>query len=132
MQNSKCSNCGETREENFELCWNCGTPFEIINDNSPSDFQSEDLTNYQKNNSNADKINSAGKSLKSVARSISYFFLINTILIIVSILSNGIDYKFYIINGLVGIIMVVNIILELSNAGDQLLSISSIDVNEAK
>ena len=49
MENSKCVNCGEIREENFDICWNCGYQFEVIVNNPTNDYKEEEI-NLKKNN----------------------------------------------------------------------------------
>ena len=56
-----------------------------------------------------------------------YLFITNFIFICGILLSGVLDTKFYVIIGIVEIIMVINIIYELFNAGNELMSISSND-----
>jgi hypothetical protein len=126
MENSKCVNCGEIREENFDICWNCGYQFEVIVNNPTNDYKEEEI-NLKKNNGTTEKLNSAGKSLKAIAKTTMYLLITNFIFICGILLSGVLDTKFYVIIGIVEIIMVINIIYELFNAGNELMSISSND-----
>jgi hypothetical protein len=125
MENSKCVNCGEIREENFDICWNCGYQFEVIVNNPTNDYKEENkITQID---GTTKKLNSAGKSLKAIAKTTIYLFITNFIFICGILLSGVLDTKFYVMIGIVEIIMVINIIYELFNAGNELMSISSND-----
>jgi hypothetical protein len=130
MQNSNCPNCGENREENFDLCWNCGTSFQNTNLTPVKEFEKEDLSNYKIKVGVVEKLNSAGSSLKSIAKTILFFFLANIILIAVVILTGRLNIITYLLLGIGEIIMIISIVLDLNNAGNELLSISSIDSTE--
>jgi len=126
MENSKCFKCGEIREENFDICWNCGYQFEVIVDNQTNDYK-EEAINLKNINGTTEKLNSAGKSLKAIAKTTLYLFITNIIFICGTLTSRELDTKFYVIIGIVEIIMVINIIFELFNDGDELMSITSND-----
>ena len=79
MENSKCVNCGEIREENFDICWNCGYQFEVIANNPTNDYKKEEK--IIQIDGTTKKLNSAGKSLKAIAKTTKYLFITNFILI---------------------------------------------------
>lgn len=125
MENSKCVQCGEIREENFDICWNCGyNQFEDIVNNSTNDYK-QDAIILKQIDGNTKKLNSAGQSLKAIAKTILYLFITNFILVFVLIINGQLETKFYVIFGIVEIIMIINIILELFSAGNKLIRISS-------
>ena len=121
-EETTCPECGETREENFDVCWNCETVFS----NTPPKKERGKVIPVKKT-AGVEKINDAGESLYNIGKLLLYFFLGMLFLIIGAFFYGGANLLIYCLGGLAQIILIFRIITSLFNAGSLLKSVKRED-----
>jgi hypothetical protein len=128
VEDSVCLQCGESREINFDVCWNCGTAFST----TYSDYEEEEVLEVKKT-SGIKKINDAGESLKKIGEMLLFFFLGMILFIIGTVISGWLNLILYCLFGLAEIILIIRIINSLIKAGSLLKNVTKEDfLNESE